>query len=220
MFELNVARRISSTWVIKVPKSNFRIPAVAVFWQETLWVIFTGTLCRWAGWLLLLLQNSCSELHVVQIRKVNVEINQLYEKRMKADSSDDKLSLFRQQASTHSYIVVNSVNLAAAVVELRRTWQWERKLCIHINLNHVFVTRLCSIVSECLTEPCIPVSHIASWYCHHQSADSDRLGVQQSDCLCDGVNLAYQCQTHLTCALPVFIVKCMTVNVFIIKCDC
>jgi len=68
--------------------------------------------------LLLLLQNSCSELHVVQIRKVNVEINQLYEKRMKADSSDDKLSLFRQQASTHSYIVVNSVNLAAAMVEL------------------------------------------------------------------------------------------------------
>jgi len=29
---------------------------------------------------------------------VNVEINQLFEKRMMADSSDDKLSLFRQQA--------------------------------------------------------------------------------------------------------------------------
>jgi len=38
-----------------------------------------------------------SELCVLQIRKVNAEINQLFEKRMMADSSDDKLSMFRQQ---------------------------------------------------------------------------------------------------------------------------
>ena len=42
--------------------------------------------------------NRRSEMHVSQIGKVNVEINQLFEKRMVADSSDDKLTLFRQQA--------------------------------------------------------------------------------------------------------------------------